>query len=205
MLLKHYLDQGVSQSELARRFGIDRTTIWRWVRTGQLDRDLSAGSNGYSPRPPVTRKLDPYKAIIDARLEEFPKLSAKRLFDEVRAGGNPGLVSGDRAMLLQLRWARRDAFLERLARSAGDWVPDVRRLRPDMPWQDVLAIVNSRLPETRRWTLQRLMRAAKAYVAEGFLPETVLERASGRRKDDRLPVLVAAMRAARPDVCRVSH
>ena len=43
MLLKHYLEQGVSQSELARRFGIDRTTIWRWVRTAQLDRDLSAG------------------------------------------------------------------------------------------------------------------------------------------------------------------
>ena len=69
-----------------------------------------------------------------------------------------------------------------------------------MPWQDVLSVVNSRLPESRRWTLQRLARAAKAYVAEGFLPETVLERASGRRKDDRLPVLVAAMRAARPDV-----
>ena len=119
---------------------------------------------------------------------------------EGRTGGNPGLVSGDRAMLLQLRLARRDAYLERLARSAGEWVPDVRRLRPDMPWQDVLAVVNSRLPESRRWTLQRLMRAAKAYVAEGFLPETVLERASGRRKDDRLPVLVAAMRAARPDV-----
>ena len=119
---------------------------------------------------------------------------------EGRRGGNPGLVSGDRAMLLQLRLARRDAFLERLARSAGEWVPDVRRLRPDMPWQDVLAVVNSRLPDSRRWTLQRLMRAAKAYVAEGFLPETVMERAAGRRKDDRLPVLVAAMRAARPDV-----
>ena len=119
---------------------------------------------------------------------------------EGRRGGNPGLVSGDRATLLQLRLARHDAFLERLARSAGDWAPDVRRLRPDMPWQDVLAVVNSRLPESRRWTLQRLVRAAKAYVAEGFLPETVLERASGRRKDDRLPVLVAAMRSARPDV-----
>ena len=35
-------------------------------------------------------KLDPYKPIIDARLEEFPKLSAKRLFDEVRAAGYPG-------------------------------------------------------------------------------------------------------------------
>ena len=119
---------------------------------------------------------------------------------EGRTGGNPGLVSGDRATLLQLRLARRDAYLERLSRSDDDWAPDVRRLRPDMPWQDVLAVVNSRLPESRRWTLQRLVRAAKAYVAEGFLPETVLERASGRRKDDRLPALVAAMRAARPDV-----
>ncbi len=38
----------------------------------------------------MAHKLDPYKAIIDARLEEFPKLSAKRLFDEVRAAGYPG-------------------------------------------------------------------------------------------------------------------
>ena len=40
--------------------------------------------------PPVAHKLDPYKGIIDARLEAFPKLSAKRLFDEVRAAGYPG-------------------------------------------------------------------------------------------------------------------
>ena len=119
---------------------------------------------------------------------------------EGRRGGNPGLVSGDRAMHFRLRLARREAHLERLSRSAGDWAPDVRRLRPDMPWQDVLSVVNSRLPESRRRTLQRLVRAAKAYVAEGFLRETVLERPSGRRKDDRLPELVAAMRAARPDV-----
>ena len=90
MLLKHYLDQGVSKSELARRFGINRATIHHWVKTGQLDRDLLAGPRGYSPRPPVAHKLDPYKAIIAARLEEFPKLSAKRLFDEVRAAGYSG-------------------------------------------------------------------------------------------------------------------
>ena len=90
MLLKHYLDQGVSKSELARRFGINRATIHHWVKTGQLDRDLLAGPRVYSPRPPVAHKLDPYKGIIDARLEAFPKLSAKRLFDEVRAAGYPG-------------------------------------------------------------------------------------------------------------------
>ena len=44
----------------------------------------------YAPRPPVTHKLDPYKGIIDTRLKAFPKLSAKRLFDEVCAAGYPG-------------------------------------------------------------------------------------------------------------------
>ena len=87
MLLKHYLDRGVSKAELSRRFGVNRRTIHNWVDTGQLDRDLAAGARGYSPRPPVAHKLDPYEAIIDARLEAFPKLSAKRLFDEVRAAG----------------------------------------------------------------------------------------------------------------------
>ena len=73
-----------------RRFGINPRTIHYWIKTGQLDRDLSAGARGYAPRPPVAHKLDPYKGIIDARLEEFPKLSATRLFDEVRAAGYPG-------------------------------------------------------------------------------------------------------------------
>ena len=93
MLLKHYLDRGVSKAELSRRFGVNRRTIHNWVDTGQLDRDLAAGARGYSPRPPVAHKLDPYKAIIDARLEAFPKLSAQRLFDEVRAADYPGCYS----------------------------------------------------------------------------------------------------------------
>ena len=93
MLLKHYLDQGVSKAELSRRFGVNRRTIHYWIETGQLDRDLEAGGSRYAPRPPMVHKLDPYKAIIDARLEAFPKLSAKRLFDEVRAAGYPGSYS----------------------------------------------------------------------------------------------------------------
>ncbi len=34
MLLKHYLDQGVSKAELASRFGVSRTTIHHWVKSG---------------------------------------------------------------------------------------------------------------------------------------------------------------------------
>ena len=40
MLLKYYLERGVSKAELSRRFGVSRRTIHEWVETGQLDRDL---------------------------------------------------------------------------------------------------------------------------------------------------------------------
>ena len=90
MLSKHHLDRGVSKAELSRRFGVNRRTIHYWIGTGQPDRDLEAGARGYSPRPPVAHKLDPHRAIIDARLESFPKLSAKQLSDEVCAADYPG-------------------------------------------------------------------------------------------------------------------
>ena len=72
MLLRHYLQRGVSKAALARRFGVSRRTIHEWVETGQLDRDLSSGGARYSPRPAVPHKLAPYTGIIEARLEEFP-------------------------------------------------------------------------------------------------------------------------------------
>lgn len=90
MSLKHFLDQSASKAELLRRLGVNRRSIHDWIETTQLDRDLSAGVQGYSPRSPASYKLDLYKAIVDARLEAFPKLSAKRPLDEVRAAGYPG-------------------------------------------------------------------------------------------------------------------
>ena len=90
MLLRHYLERGVSKAELSRRFGVSRRTIYSWIASGDLDRDLAAGGTRYTPRPRRVHKLDPYKGIIDARLTEFPQLSVQRLFDEVRAAGYAG-------------------------------------------------------------------------------------------------------------------
>ncbi|MCY3624180.1 MAG: hypothetical protein OXH68_21035 [Gammaproteobacteria bacterium] len=87
MLLKHFLERGVSKAELSRRFGVSRRTIHAWIEAGELDRDLAAGETRYSPWPRRPHKVDPYKGIIDARLAEFPRLTARRLFDEVRAEG----------------------------------------------------------------------------------------------------------------------
>lgn len=90
MLLRHYLEDGLSKSEVARKLGVSRDTVHRLIRTGQLDRDLDDEPVRYTPRPAVATKLDAYKAIIVARLDAYPELSAVRLFDEVQAAGYTG-------------------------------------------------------------------------------------------------------------------
>src|SRR5690606_17116764 len=67
-----------------------RDTIYRWIRNGELERDLDTEPVRYKRRPPVPHKLDPYKPMILARLAAYPKLSAIRLFEEVRAAGYTG-------------------------------------------------------------------------------------------------------------------
>ena len=88
--------------------------------------------------------------------------------------------------------------MERVAQTAADWVPHVRRLRPHMAWEDILRIINASLPQNRHWTQPRLLRAVRAYVRDGFLPEEGLGRAARRVGDDRLPAIVAAIKGADP-------
>jgi len=53
--------------------------VYRWIATGQLERDLDAEVH-YRPRPPVLTKLDPYKPLIETRLARFPRLTATRVY-----------------------------------------------------------------------------------------------------------------------------
>ncbi len=91
--LRHYLAQGVPKAEIARRVGVSRRTVYHWIETGQLDRDLDAEPVRYGPRRRAPSKLDPYKPIIDERLATYPKLSATRLYQEVRESGYGGSYS----------------------------------------------------------------------------------------------------------------
>ena len=93
MLLRHYLEHGTTKSALARRLGVSRDTIHRWIRDGDLDRDLDTTPVQYGPRRPVPTKLDRYRAILETRLAAYPALSAVRLFEEIRAAGYTGRYS----------------------------------------------------------------------------------------------------------------
>jgi DNA invertase Pin-like site-specific DNA recombinase len=134
-----------------------------------------------------------------ALIRERTKAGLRTAKAEGRVGGNPGLKAGDPVAIRKARAARVESHFQKLNASAEQWVPEVRRLRPGLPWEDVLRIVNSGLPsEAQPWSLPRLIRAAKSFVREGLLPDTILSRATASDKDDRLPAIVAGIKGADP-------
>ena len=90
LLVKRYLEQGVSKTATARAVGISRRTVYNWIRAGELERDPDDLTVQYGPRAPRPTLLDPYTETIDARLSDYPQLTAVRLFREIRAAGYSG-------------------------------------------------------------------------------------------------------------------
>ena len=91
MLLRHLLDvEGRSRSAAARELGVNRSTLRRWIRAGLLDTEIDEIKARYGPRPRVPTKLEIVKPLLQTRLAEFPRLTARRLLAECRAAGYAG-------------------------------------------------------------------------------------------------------------------
>ncbi|MHC4986420.1 MAG: IS21 family transposase, partial [Planctomycetota bacterium] len=98
MLVKHYLEQGLSKTAIADAVGVSRRTIHYWLTRGKLE-----GGGGAMRYPARATKLDPYKPIIEERLAVYPDLSAVRLFEEVRAAGYDGSLTQLKVYVRQVR------------------------------------------------------------------------------------------------------
>ncbi|MDQ1902810.1 recombinase family protein [Paracoccus sp. WLY502] len=131
-----------------------------------------------------------------ALIRERTKAGLRSAQAQGRVGGNPALRAGDREAIRKLRMARDETYFRKLEASADDWLPLVRRHRPAMPWEDLARLVQARSGQV--WSVEKLKRAAKPYVRDGLLPDTVLERAPRRDADDRLLAIVVGMRLADP-------
>ena len=88
--------------------------------------------------------------------------------------------------------------MESVVSSIDSWLPIVRRLRPEKPWDDVIRVLNS-VGEVR-WTAERLRRTVRRLVAEGIAEPILLDRAPRRKANERLIVLVAGIAAAAPNL-----
>lgn len=171
-------------------------------KKGAAFRSLGDPIDTSSPQGKFTLQILGATAEFErALIQERTKAGLQAARSKGRIGGNPGLRSGDVEALRKIRHGRRDGYIERLSRTADQWVPDVRRHRPDMPWEDLVRVINARLPKTQKpWTEDRLKRAARAYVAEGFLDGKILERAPKKPGDDRLLTIVAGIAGSKPDI-----
>lgn len=186
---------------LARSLSHLLEVIERLEARGAFFRSLTDPIDTTSPQGKFTLQVLGAAAEFErALIRERTRAGLASARTRGRVGGNPGLRARDPAALRKVRLARAEGYMERLGETAQDWVPHVRRLRPDMAWEDVLRVINAPLPQARRWTQGRLLRAVRAYVRDGFLPEAVLGRAGRRDTDDRLPAIVAAIRGADPEI-----
>ena len=181
MLLRHYLEQGASKSALARRLGVSRDTMHRWIRDGDLDRDLEATTVQYGPRPPVATKLDAYRGIVEARLAAYPQLSAVRLLDEIRAAGYAGGYSQLKALVRQVRPVPTPAPIIRFETPAGRQAQvDFARFRFDWGVRYALLVVlgYSRLLWCRFYARQDMRTLVsgleEAFLAFGGVPQELL-------------------------------
>lgn len=181
VLLRHYLEQGIPKAALARQLGVSRRTVYHWLETGQLDREMDNEAVRYGPRRPTATKLDVYRGIIDIRLEEFPELTAVRLFDEVQAAGYDGSYTQVKEYVRRVRPKPEPEPVRRFETPPGrQGQVDFAEFR--LPWGKRFALIvvvgYSRLlwlEYHRRQTMEVLMRGLEsAFAYFGGVPAELL-------------------------------
>lgn len=142
------------------------------------------------------------RALIQERTKDGLRAAKKR----GRIGGNPKLRAGDRDAIQRIVDAKAAHYFERVNRTAEHWLPVVRQMRPDHRWQDVVRVLNAKRDSASgvplpQWTVERLKRAVKCFVAEGLIEPRLLHQAASRKvSSERLVTLVAGIKRANPDL-----
>jgi transposase len=94
-ILRYYFAEHWRVGTIARQLGVHHSTVERVLGEAGVTREQQ--------RPRRASMLDPYVAFITKTLEQFPTLTAARLFDMVEARGYPGGPDHFRHRIAQLR------------------------------------------------------------------------------------------------------
>ena len=133
-----------------------------------------------------------------ALISERTKAGIRAAQARGRLPGNPGLRARDPAAIAKAAQARNRVFTGDVIASMDRWLPTVRRMRPQYPWEDVVRVLNQ--GDGARWTTERLRRAVRRAVRERLADAKLLEKTPRRPPEDRLMMLVAGIAMANPEM-----
>jgi transposase len=173
--------QGVTVSAIARRVGLDRKTVRRYIARG-LEPPV------YGPRKPRTTQLQQFERYLRERIAAFPQLTGRRLHRELRDLGYTGGYTILTEFLRDIRPASGPEFEVRFetppGRQAQVDFAHFRTVFTDEPgaeriiWLFSLVLGHSRMLWGRfvlHQDLPTLLRCqAAAFEALGGVPEQVL-------------------------------
>ena len=173
--------QGVTVSAIARRVGLDRKTVRRYIARG-LEPPV------YGPRKPRTTQLQQFERYLRERIAAFPQLTGRRLHRELRDLGYTGGYTILTEFLRDIRPAAVPEFEVRFetppGRQAQVDFAHFRTVFTDEPgaeriiWLFSLVLGHSRMLWGRfvlHQDLPTLLRCqAAAFEALGGVPEQVL-------------------------------
>ena len=128
---------------------------------------------------------------------ERTKAGIKAARAKGRVPGNPGIRERRPDALAKMTAAQKAAYGARLQSSANQWLPIVRRMRPDHTWDDISRVLRQRGLD---WTPERLRRAVKWIVGEGMADKSLLRKSPPRPAEDRLMTLVAGIHSSNPEL-----
>ena len=104
--------QGLSVSDIARRAGLDRKTVRKYIARG-------LEPPAYKPRKPRALLIDGFAPYLRERLASYPELSGRRLWREVRELGFKGGYTSVTGFLHDIRPAPAPVFERRFETPAG--------------------------------------------------------------------------------------
>ncbi len=173
--------QGLSISAIARRTGMDRSTVAKYVRRG-LEPPC------YGPRNPRPTVITPVEAYLRERIAAFPDLNGSRLFREVQERGYTGGYTALKDFLRTIRPTAPPPFERRFETAPGQQAQvDFAHFRTtftDSPgeeriiWLFSLVLGHSRLMWARfveRQDLATVLRChISAFEALGGVPAEIL-------------------------------
>ena len=104
--------EGLSVSAIARRAGMDRKTVRKYIAGG-------ATAPAYGLRAARPTLIGAFTAFVTERVKEYPELSERRLLREIKALGYLGSRTGLGDILRKVRPPRRSRFEVRFETPAG--------------------------------------------------------------------------------------